>query len=244
MPLVYIVILNWNNCRDTKECLVSIKKIKYANFHTILVDNASVDNSVQMVKEEFPEVELIINQKNLGFAQGNNIGIKLALERKADYIFILNNDTVVTENVIDNLVNFAQIYGASTILAPKVYYYDKPKVINSLGTTLNWFRLRPNLEYCQQNDDGQFAESRKAQVLIGCALLFSASLIKKIGLFDESFYILHEDADLCLRNIKNKGVNITVPSAFIYHKSSAKLKTLPALTSYYSIRNFLYLACR
>ncbi|MFH1644883.1 MAG: glycosyltransferase family 2 protein [Candidatus Omnitrophota bacterium] len=239
-PLVYIVVLNWNNYEDTAECIESLFLLKYDNFKILLVDNASNDGFLVKLKDRFPNIEVIENQENFGFAKGNNIGIDFAFKKKAEFVFILNNDVIVKPDTLDPLVKAASD-NDSNLYAPKVYYYNQPEIINSLGTKLNWLRLRPELSFCGQKDKGQFKVKREAEVLVGCALFFSRNFFKKIGLFDESFYMIYEDADICFRNLEANGKNIVVPDSVVYHKASATLGKFSAMSSYYSIRNFLYL---
>lgn len=239
-PLTYIIILNWNNHKDTIECVESAMDLDYENFRVLMVDNGSTDNSAAIFKEKFPEMEILENGENFGFAKGNNKGIEYALAEGAEYIFILNNDTVVAKDMLSKLVS--SVSSKEAILSPKVYYYDNRHVINSLGTTINWFRLRPNLGFCGEEDKGQFNAVTNARILIGCALFMSRELLEKIKCFDEDFYMIHEDADLSLRNLSMGGQNIVIPEAVIYHKASSTLQKYPTLSAYYSVRNLLYLA--
>jgi GT2 family glycosyltransferase len=239
-PLVYIIVLNWNNPKDTVECIESLKRLKYPNFRILLVDNGSTDESIDIFSKKFADIEIIKNKANFGYVIANNIGIGYALNHGADYVMILNNDIIVEQ---DMLVNLLVVYGTEkAILSPKVYYYDRPKVINSMGTSINWFRLRPNLGHCGTEDTGQFSGTYEAKVLVGCAILISSEILEQVGYFDEPFYMIHEDADICLRNFNKGNKNLTVSDAVVYHKASATLGKNPAITSYYNIRNFLYLA--
>ena len=124
--LVYIIILNYNNWPDTLKCLQSIKKIDYPNYKIILVDN----NSAQKAEIFDPDIYIIYNSKNLGFAGGNNIGIKYALENKADYILLLNNDTIVSKDFLTKLVTEANRDLRIGILGPKIYFAGQPKKTN------------------------------------------------------------------------------------------------------------------
>lgn len=241
-PKVFLIILNWNQCEDTIECIKSCERLNYKNFEILVLDNASEEGSVESIRSRFPDVGMIRNTQNLGYAKGNNVGIKYALDKGADYVFILNSDTTLDENVLHELIKAARSVGNPAILAPKVYYYDRRNVINSMGTTINWFRLRPNLDLCGQEDNGRFGEIRQKDILVGCALLINKMTFEKIGFFDEKFFAFHEDADLSLRNMKYGGKNLVVPKAIVYHKVSGSVKNCQPLVSYYTIRNFLYLA--
>jgi GT2 family glycosyltransferase len=239
---VYVIILNWNHYDDTAECIESVKKNNYDNFRILVVDNNSSDDSVKRLRENFPEIEIIQNSQNLGFAGGNNVGMRYALTQGADYLLILNNDVTIDKNCIAELVRFAQEIEDVGMLAPKVYYYDYPKTINSLGTSIDWLRLKPKLSYCGKQDKGQFNNNREVDILVGCAIMVKKETLERIGLIDEKFFIFHEEADWCLRNIKSGFKNMVVPLAVAYHKASKTMRKFSAATAYYSIRNFLYLA--
>ena len=241
-PNVFLLVLNWNMPDDTIECVRSLQAQDYDNFTIVIIDNASEDNSVSMLKAEFSDIKVIVNKDNLGFAEGNNIGIRYALEEGADYIFILNNDLTLKKDCLRRLVTAGERMPKSGMLAPKVCYYDNPKMINSLGTSIDWFRLRPYLGSCNQLDDGQFDEIRSADILVGCALMVKKSVIEKIGLLDKDFFMLHEDSDWCLRGLRAGYRNMVIPEAMAFHKASKTLRKFSALATYYSIRNFLYLS--
>lgn len=243
-PSVYIIILNWNTPSDTIECLNSLDKVDYDNFKVIVIDNGSTDDSVERISSAHPDIILIKNQENLGFTEGNNIGIRFALEKGADYVFILNNDTTVNRDVLKELVYAAENEDSVGILAPKTYYYDEPDIINSCGTDVNWFKLRPNLGDCGKKDNGQFESILERGLFPGSALFLTRAAMEGIGFFDKSFFIFHEDTDLCLRS-KSKGYrNLLVPKAVIYHKTQRSMRKYSFLVSYYSIRNFLCVAKR
>jgi len=132
-PNVFIVVLNWNNFPDTAECLRSLAKVRYPRYQVILVDNGSRDGSAEALEKEFPRVTLMRNPVNAGFAGGNNIGIKQALTLGADYVLLLNNDTTVSADFLDALIDFGQEHESAGILGPKVFYYSTPPHIWSMG---------------------------------------------------------------------------------------------------------------
>src|SRR3989339_346256 len=122
-PLVYILILNWNGKEDTLECLSSLKKIDYPNYKTIVIDNGSTDDSVKIINKKYPKIKIIENKKNLGYAEGNNVGIRYALKNKADYVLILNNDTIVDKKFLTELVKVGESNEKVGIVGPNVYCY-------------------------------------------------------------------------------------------------------------------------
>ena len=123
-PLVYIIILSWNGKGDTVECLRSLELLEYPNHKLLVVDNASSDGTAEAVRKEFPGVELIVNERNLRFAGGNNVGISYAVARGAHYVLLLNNDTVVDKALVRALVDVAESAPEIGMVGPKIYYYQ------------------------------------------------------------------------------------------------------------------------
>ncbi|MCG2686226.1 glycosyltransferase family 2 protein [Candidatus Parcubacteria bacterium] len=157
---VSIIILNWNGWRDTVECLQSLSKLAYPNYEVVVVDNGSTDDDREQLKSQISKLKsttqnlkLIFNNKNLGFAEGNNVAIRQVLkEGRSDFILLLNNDTVVDKDFLSELVAAAQRDEKIGIVGPKVYYYDyqgRKDVIQTTGSTLNLFqeRRRPPLRF-------------------------------------------------------------------------------------------------
>ncbi len=241
---VVLVVLNWNKPDDTVECLESCRQIDYGNFEIVVVDNHSTDDSARILKARFPDLQLIVNAENVGYAGGNNVGMRAALERGADFVFLLNNDIVVDRSVLKELVQVAKDHPSAGMLAPKVLYYDDRSLINSMGTTMDWLRLRPRLGECNQKDGGPDTAPLRKDILVGCALLVRRGVIERIGMIDEEFFIFHEEADWCFRNLKAGSENLVVPRARIYHKASKTMREFSLLTHYYSSRNFLYMAMK
>ncbi len=239
-PRAFIVVLNWNLPVDTIECVESCRKQNYENYQTVIVDNGSADDSVQRFQKHFSDVKIIANPENLGYAGGNNVGLRYALNEGADFILLLNNDITVEPDCLSKLIETALQHPEAGMLAPKVLYYDDHAVINSLGTSMDWLRVRPHLGEYNQVDRGQFRGVLKKDILMGCGILISKQTIERIGLIDEKFFIFHEEADWCLRNLRSGSVNLVVPEAVIYHKESKTMKKYSTLTHYYSTRNFLY----
>ncbi|MBP9866138.1 MAG: glycosyltransferase family 2 protein [Candidatus Omnitrophica bacterium] len=243
-PKAIIVILNWNLPVDTLECAESCRKQDYDNFEVMIVDNGSADDSVQQFRSRFTDVEVIANPENLGYAGGNNVGMRQALAKGADFILLLNNDITLEPDCLRILIETALAHPEAGMLAPKVLYYDDRTVINSLGTSMDWLRVRPYLGEYNQVDRGQFQSLLKKDILMGCGILIPRTTIDRIGLIDDKFFIFHEEADWCLRNLRSGSQNMVVPKAVIYHKESKTMRKFSALTHYYSTRNFLYFTKR
>jgi hypothetical protein len=220
-PLVYIIILNWNGKEDTIACLRSIERVKYPNFSVILVDNASSDGTVEYVKDKFPSVKIIANSENLRFAGGNNVGIKYALERNADYVLLLNNDTEVAPDFLPELVRAAENDKSIGIAGPKIYYYEGNKMIWFAGGKVEFWKGWISHIGIREPDYGQYDFAREVDYITGCCMLVKREVIEKIGKLDESFFIYGEDADWSLRASRAGYSLVYVPSSIIWHKVSA-----------------------
>lgn len=243
-PKVFLLILTWNKPLDTIECIDSCLKLDYDNYEILVVDNHSEDDSVEQFKKRYSRIHLLLNSENLGYATGNNVGIRYALKQGADFVFILNNDTVVDPKAVKELIRAAKDHPEAGFLAPKVLYYDHPNLINSLGTEMDWLKMRPFLGQCNQEDRENYKAAIRKEILVGCALMVPKETIQRIGVIDDNFFIFHEEADWCFRNLKSGYENVVVPTARIYHKASKTMREFSALTHYYSTRNFLYMARR
>ena len=241
---VFVLVLNYRRAEDTLECLRSVYASSYSSLKAVLVDNGSGDGCVERAQKEFPELHAIENEKNLGYAEGNNRGIRWAMELGADYVFVLNNDATVRRDTVEKLVKAGEASPEAGILAPKVLLYDRPEIIDSCGTNMDWFRLRPRLGACGSHDSSSWRGNVEGPVFPGSALMLKRVFIEKAGLFDQEFFLVHEDADLCFRSLKHGFKNRLVADAVVYHKVSRTLSSLPFQSEYYATRNFLYLARR
>src|SRR3990170_4180108 len=146
LPNVVFVILNWNQGEITAECLESLQALTYPNYGVVVVDNGSTDGSQKIISSRFPNITLIENGINLGFSEGNNVGIKYALLQCADYVLLLNNDTVVSPDFLNELVEVAESDPRIGVTTPKIYYFGG-KCIWCAGAHIDWrsgktFRLR------------------------------------------------------------------------------------------------------
>lgn len=263
IPKVSIIIVNWNGFSDTVECVNSLKKIAYTNFDVILVDNGSDNNEGPCLKEKFQSfVHVICTKKNLGFGSGNNVGIRYALEIGCDYILLLNNDTIVTRDFLMVLVDISESNQLIGAVGPKLLTEDGKIQLDSVARFPSlldqfylWSFLYPIGRYllCQKFFIPKYLmldfdrESQKpVDMICGACMLLPTSTLKKVGLFDEKFFLFAEDMDLCYR-IKSAGLNtIYTPQSVVTHlknKSVNKLSTrhfveVPLNTYYYYKKNF------
>ena len=184
---------------------------------------------------------MIRNEKNYGFAEGNNIGIRCALKiLNPDYILLLNNDTVVESKFLSELVKVAEGDEKIGIVGPKIYYYDRPNIIASAGGKINFFGVAYQVGEGEREGE-RHEKSEYFEWITGTSLLLSRELICSIEGFDSNFFIFEEDLDLCLKAAK-KGFKVSyAPKAKIYHKGQVYTKLLPG---YLSVRNGLIVARR
>lgn len=203
-----------------------------------------VHGNIPMDKENLEhtgQIILIKSGKNFGFAEGNNIGIRFALNYlDSDYVLLLNNDTFVEKNFLENLVEIAETDSTIGIVGPKVCYYHKPEVINSAGVLMNWSSgIGTNLGIGEV-DEGQFNETLDFDALIGVCLLIRSSLFEEVGYLDKKFFLLLEETDFCIR-AKNSSFRIIFhPKSKVYHKEGFSGK-LNQSSLYFISRNRLFL---
>lgn len=238
---MFILVLNWNGKEDTLECLRSLSSVTYEHTSTVLIDNGSTDDSIPAVRREFPELVVLENRQNLGFAGGNNVGIRYALEQGADYILLLNNDTEVDPRFIDFLVAAAEIHPDAAMLAPKIYYHSDPSRIWYAGASWHDDIMNFQMRGADLIDDGtEYSQVAETDIAVGCALFARATAIARIGLMHEEFFLLHEESDWCYR-AKRAGYKIVfVPDSKIWHKVSVSFGGSDSpLTRYFEIRNRL-----
>jgi len=218
---VFIVILNWNGKKDTSECLSSLKKITYKNYKIVLVDNGSKDDSVKEIKKNFPNVKIIQNKQNLGFAEGSNVGIKYALKNKADYVLLLNNDAIADKKFLSEMMEIAESDEKIGIVCPKVYFYSKLKVLQYAGLKFDFNFGKSILIGHGQKDNGQFDNIKEADFCGGTCMLVKKEIFERIGLFDKKYFAYFEDNDFGFKAKKAGYKIIFCPKAKIWHKISA-----------------------
>ena len=235
------VVLNWNGGDDTLAALESLHGVE-----TVCVDNGSDDGSPDAVAARFPHVELIRTGVNLGFSGGNNVGIRRALARGADWVLLLNNDAVADAGLPAALAAAAAERPDAGVLACKVFFAEPPDVLMYAGGRVNlrlgyWGRQ----DGFGQRDDGRFDALRDVDRATGAAMAVSRAAIERAGLLDESLFAYAEDTEWCLR-IREAGFGVVfVPDAKVWHVGSASTGGLRSPTSiYYDTRNMIAVAER
>ncbi len=219
-------MLNWNREADTLECLDSVARLTYPSFSVVLVDNGSTDGSPDAIERwsdgKIP-VTLIRNDKNPGFVGGGNQGMRHALATDTDYVFLLNNDTVVDPGVLDILVRAAETSEDIGMVGPKIYQYGKGKILDSAGTrTIRWL-AQGFLAGHGEEDRGQYDAEAEMPYITGTALLVKRSVLEKAGLMDEDFINYFDDFDWGVRARKAGFRLLLKPDAVIRHKGSGTI---------------------
>jgi len=233
-PKVFIILLNWNNWHETRECLESLEKIDYSNFEIVLVDNGSNSSDIENIKEANMQ-HTLYNPNNLGFAGGNNVGIKYALERGADYVLLLNNDAIAAPDFLTELVNAGESDKSFGILGSRIYKYGTDDVVFD-GGEIN--KLMTKAEHIKQG----LTLLLPVDYITGAAFLIKREVIEKIGLMREEYFLYYEDVDWCIRAKRAGYKCVLAPTSKVWHKVSATNKEGSPSYIYYHTRNGLMLA--
>lgn len=237
---VAVVVLTLNRWQDTYECITSIYAGEHGGCRVIVVDNCSSDGTPDRVRAQFPNAQLVLNHANLGYAEGNNVGIRAALREGAEYILVLNNDVLVAPDALTRLVQAARQQPGSALVGPLVLHADEPTIIQSAGGILaaDW---RARHRGANEQNEGQFSAVEPVDWLTGCAVLVRSAALQGIGLLDADFYMYGEDVDWGVR-ARQAGCSVLfVPQAKVWHKGVTRDYAPSPRVTYYSARNELQL---
>jgi hypothetical protein len=217
---VTVVVLNWNGWRDTVECIRSLQEVAHSALRILVVDNGSTDGSETTLRARFPDVPLLQTGDNLGFAGGNNAGIRRALADGADRVLLLNNDTRVEPGFLEPLLRAADAFPDAGMLCPKILLDDRPDVLWYAGASfhpwLGWGRHRGY----GRLDRGQFDRTEETERPTGCALLVTRALCERVGLLREDYFCYAEDLEWGMRARKAGFSILYVPASRVWHKVS------------------------
>lgn len=229
---IFVIILNWNGKNDTLKCLFSLSHVKTPH-EIIVVDNGSTDDSIEAIHRSFPNVLLIETGENLGYAGGNNVGIQIALDRGADYLFILNNDTTVEPTILEAfLKRDLPLQGGTTRLM------KDPDLLDHLGG--NWNAEKGEFEMIGMcAPASEWKNPMALDYVCGVALFVQAEVFLKVGLFEPRFFLFWEESDFCLRAKRAGYIPTTCPEATLYHKVSASFTGGKPHSTYFWWRNRL-----
>jgi GT2 family glycosyltransferase len=218
VPSVAVIVLNWNGLDDTVECLHSLMRVEYPRCETVVVDNASRQSPRQRIQSEFPSVTYLETEENLGYAGGNNVGIRYALEHGHDYVFVLNNDTIVEPGFLGPAIAVAESDPAIGVVGIKIMAWDEPDRVWVAYGDLTYRHSLVRLVGYYGYDDGRYDQQRDVDWIPGTAMLFPRRALERVGLFDENFFAYHEDVDWCTV-ARERGLRVVfAPNARILHK--------------------------
>lgn len=261
MKHVFVSIINFNGTASTLECLNSLEKLELKNIKAsvFVIDNASEDKfKIQNLKFKMKEIKVIRNEENLGFSGGHNLGIREAIKQNADYVLILNNDTIADRMLLEELLKVGEKNKEIGIVSPKIYFakgfefhkdkYEKEdlgKVLWYAGGIMDWNNIINSHRGVDEVDRGQYDELERTEFASGACMLIKREAIEKAGLFDEKYFLYYEDSDLCER-IKRSGYIVMYnPKAVLWHKNAESAGGSGSdLQDYYITRNRMLFGMR
>jgi hypothetical protein len=237
-PFVVAIVLNWNRCGDTRECLASLTAGTYGNLQIVVLNCGSSRDSVAAIRDGFPNVDVIELTENQGYAGNNNVGIRMAFQRGAEWVLVLNEDTILARDCVEELVKAGESDSRVGIVGPMVYHYDEPEVIQSAGGMLGpcWESLHLDMN---ERDSQQLREPHTVEWVSGCGMLVRRGLTQDVGLLDERFFAYWEEIEWCLRAGRAGWPTLHAPQAKMWHKGVRRhYRPSPSVT-YYCTRNRL-----
>lgn len=237
-PKIFIILVNWNGKQDTLNCLSSLQKQDYPNYEVVVIDNGSNDDSVSIIESTFPKLILLKNQTNLGFSGGNNVGIQYALKHQTDFILLLNNDTKVSSDLLQQFMLGFQQFPKAGILGAKIYLMQEEKKLDHFGG--NWNQKKAAFDFIglhasDENWDNAFC----IDYVCGAAMMIKKEVFQQIGLLESRFFLIWEESDFCMRAKRAGYKIISYPHAKIWHKVSASFTEGKAHSTYFWWRNRL-----
>lgn len=243
-PSVAIIIVHWKGLELTKACLQSLQNTSYPNFQIFLVDNGSTEKDGQTLKRDFPEIDLITSENNLGFTGGNNLGIMRALDMGHDFVLLLNNDTEVEPDFLQLLVRACEHQPKLGMVQPLIFFTeDRDKIWSAGGSFGPELGISKTIGYGKNKTALTKQKNGPLDWATGCCVLIRSQALREVGLLREVFFAYFEDVDLSLR-IREKGWEIRLASeARIYHavagssKSKSSEGTLSPTVIYLTARN-------
>lgn len=232
-----IILVNYNGSRDTIECVRSIEESNFGEFEIIIVDNGSQAGTVEQLRAACPHCTVIGVEENIGFAAGNNIGLKEALERGGSRFLLLNNDTTIDASALSRLMKALESSDRVGIVGAKIRYFSSRNKIWYAGGILSLGSGSFHHRGIGEEDLGQYDLGGETQYVTGCCLLFRRQVVDKIGFLDESYFAYLEDADFCVRARKAGFSILYEPHALVYHKVSSTSARDSPVYLYLNLRN-------
>jgi GT2 family glycosyltransferase len=214
-PKVACILVNWNGWQDTVDCLDALKLNDYPNLKIIVVDNGSTNDSVSRIRAAHPDILLLESSKNLGFAGGNNIGMRYALSDKAEYVWLLNNDTKPAQDSLSTLIAKALTDPKIAAVASVCYYADNPSVVQV------WAGAKVNLWIGYARNFTEPQSDQSLDSLYGASMLITRPALEQVGLLDEGFFHYWEETEFSVRLRKAGWRLAAAPESRILHKVGA-----------------------
>jgi len=245
-PLIWTIVLNWNNYHDTRECIESIRRSTQRVTKIVIIDNGSTDSSFTRLREDYENdslIYLIRNEANLGFARGVNVGIRYALNQGADFILLVNNDAVLDPDCIRKLVTVMQKNPAIGLAGPRILYFNDRHRIWQGASRFSLLKSWVCHPEANKKQNRCALDTKEVTCLTGCVMLIARRVLEDVGLFDEDFFMYGEDVDFCLRALKAGWSMVHVPSAKAWHKirSTSKDRTSPFVMYHRARSRILFL---
>lgn len=236
-PKVAIVICNWNKKEYVLNCITSVRKLNYSNYDIIVVDNASIDGSVQAIKKQFPDQFIIENEYNKGGSGGFNTGIRYALDKQIyKYIYLLDNDVIVDKDALISLVEEMEADENMAIAGSKIYIMDEPNRIQELGAFIDWEQANILLNKNFLLEEEPITDNQVVDYVAACSLIVRVQAVEKVGLMNEEYFLYYDDIDWAQR-IHLAGYSIkAIAKSKVWHKGGGTIKT-STLPNYYWCRN-------
>jgi hypothetical protein len=243
-PKVGIILLNWNSWQDTIGCVQSVRKLRYPNYRLYIVDNASSDGSEHHLRQFDSSLTIIQSGANLGWAGGNNVGIRAALADGCRHVYLLNSDARVEEDTLSTLIDSASLTGAAALGSMVVSESDS-QWVEFAGSVIDARTHHPRHVYCER---AKFAENSKpapTAAVKGCAMLLTGEGLDAVGLLPEDYFLNYEETDWCYRAVARGLVNYFVPESVVHHRGAASFGGIQSpLYRYFITRNRLLFAHR
>lgn len=251
-PLVAIVIVNYNSAPDVKRCLESLSSLSYQRYFTVIVDGASPDGSGEVLRRTIKSgnVDIVLNPENAGFAASSNLGIRLALAKDAQFVWLLNPDVEVDPEALSSLLEASFAYPEVSAFGSKILYGREHipqqcsptsgEVIWSAGGTFDVARRSVQMRGSHEVDQGQYDETLLCDYLPGCSLFIRSSVLEKIGMLPEEYFMYFEETDWCHRVQNSGGELMFIPESRVWHHTSDDKMQSASTVYYYNRNNLLF----
>jgi hypothetical protein len=241
MVHIVTIILNWNRPADTLACIASVRAMEYPN-EIVVIDNGSTDASVAEIHASYPDVTILENGANLGYAEGNNAGFDYVRARSGvDAVLVLNNDTIAEPDMLTHLVTEYEAMRGNAVIGPEVRYADTPQIVWCAGGMIDWWRGYTTNIGMGTETSGPERCPTDVPFVVGCAMLIPVAAIRRIGGFDPRYFMYWEEVDWCVRARKAGYRARIVPGAVLYHKVLRSDDRPSPRVLYYLTRNRLLL---